>query len=345
MHLKLLLLNRMCANALKRTYYTVGSRDPLKKNSVARQIQAKIKATGPITVADYMKEVLVNPLGGYYMHKNTLGAEGDFITSPELSQVFGELIAVWFLNEWSKAGSPKPIQIVELGPGRGTLCNDILRVFQHFRILEHSTIHLVEASPLMGDSQSKLLCKESHAVSDKNDVRYREGVSHNDVPISWYSHLKDVPHGFTLLVANEFFDALPVHKFVKTDRGYRELLVDLDPKDDQVFRFVTSPSETPVLKLFLRNGEWREQFEASPQTLMMAKEIATRVEFDGGLALIADYGHEGEGTDTFRAFRKHQLHDPLIEPGTADITADVDFQALKEVYIWIWCLEKYTVAF
>jgi len=326
-----------------RSYYTVQSSKVAKPhNEFTKQLYSRIKVGGPITVADYMKEVLTSPAGGYYMYNDVFGQGGDFITSPELGQIFGEMIAIWFLNEWSKAGSPKPIQIVELGPGRGTLCQDILRVFGHFRLLEDSTVHLVEISPYLSDLQARRLCLPSeinietteHAEQkenkNKDSLSYREGKSTSGVPIAWYKHLDDVPNAFTLLVAHEFFDALPIHKFQKTDQGYREVLVDIDPATELNFRFVLSTAETPVGKLFIKSDETRPHLEVSPESLSLAQKISAKLERYGGLALIADYGHEGEGTDTFRAFKKHEQHDPLVEPGSADLTADVDFTALKK---------------
>lgn len=317
-----------------RNCYTIQSGKAVRpQNEIIKQLRTKIKAVGPITVADYMKEVLINPLAGYYMHTDVLGQAGDFITSPELGQIFGEMVAVWFLNEWSKAGSPKPVQLVELGPGRGSLCQDMLRVFEHFRILENGSVHLVEVSPYLSDLQARRLCLPSEIKlnRDKNCTVYQEGKTSNGVSIKWYKSLDDVPNGFTLLIAHEFFDALPVHKFERTKDGYREVLIDMEPNLENNFRYVLSNKETPIGKLFIRQKEARSHLEVSPESLVLAQKIGRRIEKHGGLVLIADYGHNGSGTDTFRAFKSHKLHDPLIEPGTADLTADVDFQALLEV--------------
>lgn len=351
-------------------------------------------------------------------------AGGDFITSPELGQIFGEMIAVWFLNEWSKIGSPKPFQIVELGPGKGTLMQDILRVFGHFDVLKNSSIHLVEVSPRFSALQAMKLCTSTEIVQEQNSGVYRKGVTKEGVPVNWYSQFEDTPKGFSLLVAHEFFDALPVHKFEKTSDGYREVLIDvtgdnmdemdqkgmnkannnvekdiainIQTKPNQVemnqtysneskinetanqtinnqiradqtlnnqtinnqihadqtlnnqtlstqsqsnkhtsssqpyFRYVLSKNPTPASKVFLSSDEIRQHVEFSPQTLVICEEISKRIEEHGGLALIADYGHNGESKDSFRAFKKHKLHDPLVEPGMADLTADVDFAAVKK---------------
>ncbi|KAK5638233.1 hypothetical protein RI129_012528 [Pyrocoelia pectoralis] len=289
----------------------------LSNFSIKQQIITKIKVRGPITFAEYMKDVLLNPQGGYYMHRDVFGDKGDFITSPELSQMFGELLAVWFINEWSKAGSPKPLQIVELGPGRGTLCYDMLRVMSRFNLLDKTSVHLVEVSPHLTKLQADLLCSN--------------GAASFGVPISWHKHLKDVPDQFAFYLAHEFFDALPIHQFKKTEHGYREILIDVDPVQESKLRFVLSPTETAVGKFFLSTDESREFVEVCPEGLTLAEGLAKRIESYGGLGLIVDYGHEGQGRDTFRAFKNHKLHDPLIEPGTADLTADVDFEAMKKV--------------
>lgn len=320
---------RLTRNMRNYCFVSIKSDAVKKELNLCKQLRGKIKSAGPITVADYMKEVLVNPIGGYYMHKDVFGHEGDFITSPEISQIFGEMIAIWFLNEWSKCGSPRPFQIVELGPGRGTLCQDILRVMDQFKALKGVEVNLVEVSPLLSDLQSRRLCFNSN--HSPKEVVYRDGIAMQGNPIRWYRHLDDVPKGvFTLLVAHEFFDALPIHKFEKTDKGYRELLVDIDPENDSKFRLIISNEETAMQKIFTATNDPRQHIEISPESILTVQNIARRVEQDGGLALLADYGHVGDKSDTFRAFRKHKLHDPLLEPGTADLTADVNFSDLKK---------------
>lgn len=175
-----------------RNYYNVKRKVTVEEDFLAKHIHQKIRIKGPLTVAEYMKEVLTNPMAGYYMHKDMFGDTGDFVTSPEITQMFGEIIAVWFLNEWQKMGSPKPVQIVELGPGfkfvmflrmlvnyyiflgRGTLSNDILRVFSHFKALHKASLHLVEVSPTLSDIQARQLCQETNP-SPENSTVYKRG--------------------------------------------------------------------------------------------------------------------------------------------------------------------------
>nr|SVE74196.1 EOG090X06OK [Daphnia barbata] len=296
-----------------------------------RQIEARILAGGPITVADYMKEVLTNPTAGYYMNRDVFGQKGDFITSPEVSQMFGELIAVWLVNEWNKCGRPKPFQLVELGPGRGTLTSDILRVFSKFKIAHSDfAVSLVEVSPYLSKVQEKQLCTiQTKAASElsEDSQHYKEARSLYGPPVRWYSHITDLPRTFTLFVAHEFFDALPIHKLVKVDGGWREVLIDLN-RENVTLRYVLSRDRTPAC-LYCHNNETRKELEVSPQSLVITQIMASRIHQNGGVALVIDYGHEGDKTDTFRGFKNHKLHDPLVEPGTADLTADVDFAALK----------------
>ncbi|KAJ8964974.1 hypothetical protein NQ314_004491 [Rhamnusium bicolor] len=317
-----------------RNYYTVKRKVIKDENYIARHISQKIKVKGPLTVADYMKEVLTNPLAGYYMHRDMFGESGDFVTSPEITQMFGEMLAVWFLNEWQKMGSPKPLQIVELGPGRGTLSNDILKVFNHFNALHSASLHLVEVSPVLSDLQAKLLCPQTNLCDDTSAV-YRKGISRHGNPVYWYKQLSDVPYKFTLIIAHEFFDALPIHKFHKTYNGYREVLIDIDLSDKKAaeprFRYVVARQPTPMLKVLVKPNESRDHVEVSPDSLLIYRQMCKRIKSSGGIALICDYGHDGTGTDTFRAFKKHNQVDPLLMPGSADLTADVDFSLIKEV--------------
>jgi NADH dehydrogenase [ubiquinone] 1 alpha subcomplex assembly factor 7 len=307
--------------------------------SLVKQIEAKIKMTGALTVANYMKEILTNPGAGYYMSKkDVFGQEGDFITSTEITQIFNELVAVWCLNEWYKIGSPSPLQLVELGPGKGTLIKDIIKVFAHFKASSNLSIHLVEISPSLSKLQSQLLCVASQEVEETEETKYyRRGETVSGIPIFWYRQIQDVPNSFTIVLAHEFFDALPIHKFQKDKDGlWKEVLVDadLENKEQLVLRHVLSRGETPASKVFTIKGgadEKRDHVEVSFESEIILEHLAERIEDYGGFGLIIDYGHLGDKTDTFRAFRKHQLHDPLIDPGTADLTADVDFKKMKSV--------------
>lgn len=310
---------RVCSSKIKK-----------KSNvSLANFIKSKISLTGPITVAEYMKIVLTNPSGGYYMKRDVLGKNGDFITSPEISQLFGEMVAVWIINEWQKIGSPKPLQLIELGPGRGTMMADILRVFNSLQLSEFISCHLIEISPELSKIQDQLLCVESKDHKESS-LSYKSGITKNNVAVSWYVNIHNVPRKFSFVLAHEFFDALPVHKFQKSNMGWREVLIDIDDNNATKFKYIMSGSSTPASKLFIKENETRDHVEVSPQSSVIMQHIADRLEDDGGLALVVDYGHDGTKTDTFRGFRNHQLHDPLEEPGSADLTADVDFSYLRE---------------
>ncbi|KAJ3606578.1 hypothetical protein NHX12_026099 [Muraenolepis orangiensis] len=302
-----------------------------------RHLLSKIKATGPISVAEYMREALTNPVMGYYVKNDMLGPEGDFITSPEISQVFGELLGIWCISEWMGAGSPNRLQLVELGPGRGSLTNDILRVFGQLRSALGQTevsVHLVEVSPRLSQVQAQLLLpaeQSQQAASDDQPV-YRQGTTAAaGLPVSWYQRLEDVPRGFSVFLAHEFFDALPVHKFQRTPRGWREIMVDVDPEKKDELRLVIVPAPTLASSIFIQADEKRDHVEVCPGGGVIVQQLANRIAEDGGAALIADYGHDGTKMDTFRGFKGHQLHPVLEAPGTADLTADVDFGYLRRM--------------
>ncbi|XP_046388342.1 protein arginine methyltransferase NDUFAF7 homolog, mitochondrial [Ischnura elegans] len=306
------------------------------KEDLSRQLAARIRMMGPIPVAEYMREALTHPTLGYYTTRSEVfGKTGDFVTSPEISQLFGEMVGVWCLNEWRKVGSPKPVQIVELGPGTGSLAEDILKVWCH---LEGNdvTLRLVEISQSLIKRQAQRLCGENVALEKIPPEGLK--TSRGDVPVQWYSAVDDVPvDSFTIFLAHEFLDALPIHKFQFTEDGWREVLVDTtkdSSPETPKFRFVISRNETPASKIFLKNGIVGRQpgvvREVSPAALALGYQLATRIEEDGGFVLIADYGHLGEKGDTLRAFSNHKLHDPLENPGKADLTADVDFRRLQD---------------
>ncbi|CAH6779623.1 protein arginine methyltransferase NDUFAF7, mitochondrial [Phodopus roborovskii] len=311
--------------------------EPAESNRVTpmlRHLIYKIKSTGPITVAEYMKEVLTNPVKGYYVHHDMLGEKGDFITSPEISQLFGELLGIWFVSEWMTSGKNTAFQLVELGPGRGTLTGDVLRVFSQLgSVLKNCdiSVHLVEVSQKLSEIQALTLTEEKIPLErDAESLVYMKGVTKSGIPVSWYRDLKDVPKGYSFYLAHEFFDTLPVHKFQKTRQGWREVLVDIDPQVSDKLRFVLAPCTTPA-EAFIQHDEQRDHVEVCPDAGVIIQELSQRIALTGGAALIADYGHDGTKTDTFRGFCGHQLHNVLIAPGTADLTADVDFSYLHRI--------------
>ncbi|KAM9356205.1 protein arginine methyltransferase NDUFAF7, mitochondrial isoform 1-T1 [Pholidichthys leucotaenia] len=305
------------------------------RSSMLRHLTSKIKSTGPITVAEYMREVLTNPVMGYYVRNNMLGPEGDFITSPEISQIFGELVGVWIISEWMGAGRPKQLQLVELGPGKGSLAADIIRVLDQLRSVLGGalvSLHLVEVSPALSLLQAQNLTGERNREADSEDEPvYRHGETAAGLPVSWYRRLEDVPAGFSMFVAHEFFDALPIHKFQRTEKGWREVMVDIDPERPDALRFVVAPTPTLALSALLQAGERRDHVEVCAEGGVIVQQLSRRIMEDGGAALIADYGHDGTKTDTFRGFKGHQLHDVLSSPGSADLTADVDFGFLRRM--------------
>jgi len=281
-------------------------------SELAARLLRRIARQGPITVAEYLAEALTHPRDGYYMSGDPFGARGDFVTAPEISQMFGELIGLWCAETWQRLGAPAALTLVELGPGRGTLMADLLRaarVLPEFR--DALDLHLVEVSPALRALQAQSL----------------EGV-----PAAWHDSLAEVPEGRPLLVvANEFFDALPVRQFERTPEGWRERLVGLAPEGDAL-AFGLSPPATHAEALLpeaLRGAGPGAVAEVAPAALSLAAEIGRRLATDGGAALIVDYGYAvPDGRPTLQALRRHAAQDVLAEPGLADLTAHVDFGAL-----------------
>jgi NADH dehydrogenase [ubiquinone] 1 alpha subcomplex assembly factor 7 len=277
-----------------------------------KEIRRLIAAAGPMPVAEYMRLCLTHPQHGYYVTRDPFGAGGDFITAPEISQMFGELIGVWLAAVWARMGAPENVRVIELGPGRGTLMIDALRaarVVKGFR--EAIVLHLVEISPALQKLQQQRL----------------EAL---DVPILWHTTLDDVPGGPSLIVANEFIDALPIHQAVKHPDGWRERAVEIGP--DGKFRFglvrETMPHFDTGLPRALRQSPSDSIFEWRADSI--ALELGRRTRRDGA-ALILDYGHIKYALgDTLQAVAGHAYADPLRAPGEADLTAHVDFEALAQ---------------
>ncbi|WP_029352498.1 SAM-dependent methyltransferase [Bosea sp. 117] len=282
---------------------------------LAARLARDIAATGPMTVADYMERCLFDPVDGYYTTAEPFGAKGDFVTAPEISQMFGELIGLWAADTWTRLGSPTPFVLAELGPGRGTMMADMLRATRIVPgFLAAARIHLVEASERLREVQRATLSSER---------------------IAWKVSLTELPAGPLVLVANEFFDALPIRQFARTPEGIAERMIGLDG-ERLAFGLRPGARLDEVAQARLAAASAGAILELCPSGLTMAAEIAARIARDGGAALIVDYGHAGAREpaggfgDTLQGLRAHAYDDPLAHPGTADLTAHVDFGALGD---------------
>lgn len=273
-------------------------------------IKDEIRTQGPITIARYMDLALGHPKHGYYIKRDPFGENGDFVTAPEICQVFGELVGLWSAELWHQMGAG-PIQIVELGPGRGTLMADFLRSTKHIdEYHAHMSVHMVETSPHLQDAQY-------HALRELHDR------------LEWYDRIEDVPEGPTIFIANEFFDALPIRQHMQTEDGLKERLIGLDEEGDLQFIMEAGGLSLAKGEETIAKGT---VIESCPAAKHIMGEIAQRVKQHGGGALIIDYGYLGEShQDTLQALKNHAFHNVLNEPGEADITAHVDFATLLEV--------------
>ncbi|MEI8395687.1 MAG: SAM-dependent methyltransferase [Rhodospirillaceae bacterium] len=274
----------------------------------------RIRIDGPISVAEFMATALGHPEHGYYMTADRFGTAGDFVTAPEISQMFGELIGLWCADYWQRMGCPAPFTLVELGPGRGTLMADALRAVSGVMpaFVAACRLHLVETSPLLRRRQGEALARfQPH----------------------WQDRLSEVPDGGPLLlVANEFFDALPVRQFERTSHGWSERLIGAAERN--TLHFVLGPPNGPTSLMIpprLRAAEipLGTVIDLAPVGNAVALELGRRLTRAGGAALIIDYGHTAPvPTDTLQAVRHHTPVSVLESPGEADLTTHVDFAAL-----------------
>jgi NADH dehydrogenase [ubiquinone] 1 alpha subcomplex assembly factor 7 len=275
------------------------------------EIRRRIAAAGPMPVAEYMALCLADPEHGYYTTRDPLGLRGDFITAPEVSQMFGELIGLWMTAVWKQMGAPQNIRIIELGPGRGTMMKDALRAVQVMPAFRDALVlHLVEISPALEAQQERTL----------------EQLS---IPMFWHPALEDVPKGPAIIVANEFFDALPINQAVNIEGGWHERRIKIDSAGN--LAFTVAPHPMPHFEMLLppaaRAAPAQSIFEWRTETVAM--EIGRRIADHGGAALIIDYGHaESAVGETLQAVGQHAYADPLTAPGNIDLTAHVDFQTL-----------------
>ncbi|MFC3629595.1 class I SAM-dependent methyltransferase [Paracoccus angustae] len=261
-------------------------------------IAARIRAAGPITLADYMEICLLHPRFGYYATRDPFGAKGDFTTAPEIHQMFGELCGLALAQAWMDQGRPAPFTLAEPGPGRGTLMADMLRAIRLVPgMAEAARVALIEASPHLRRIQRNRLGPAAHLDS-----------------------VEELPDKPLFLIANEFFDALPIRQYQRTEAGWAERMVGLS---DDGLRFGLGPVvQVP------RSGRPGDVVEECPAAPAIVEAIARRIAAHGGAAILVDYGGWNGYGDTFQALRDHAPEDPLARPGEADLTAHVDFAPL-----------------
>jgi SAM-dependent MidA family methyltransferase len=277
---------------------------------LARLLAERIRETGPITVADYMAECLLHPVHGYYTTRDPFGTAGDFTTAPEISQMFGELLGLALAQSWLDRGSPTPFTLAELGPGRGTLMADILRATRGVPGFHAAAqVVLVEASPVLRQKQQKTISRG------------------DDLGLRWIEAAGDLPEQPLFMVANEFFDALPIHQYQFVKGGWHERLIGLQ---DGALAFGLAEGTTLPGTMAMRQHEEGMVIEENRIGRFMMRQVHHRLYHHGGVALVIDYGDWRSRGDTLQALRRHAFDDPLAHPGEADLTAHVDFEPLAE---------------
>lgn len=334
------------------------SRGPLK--GVANLLDfflEMIKTTGPLSLSAYMRQCLTHPDFGYYTTRNPLDAAGgDFITSPEISSVFGEMIGIWLYTVWCSQDKPKSIRVIEFGPGRGTLMHDLMTVFHKFAQIDVEII-LIEASPVLRKEQWSQLCSPSSPFeTDANG--FNTSTTKWGTKVKWVDTERDIEtidDVANYVLAHEFFDALPIKSFSRTENGWRELLVEHtasvintqpklpsseEPKFSEEleteFHLTVSPKETnaslvPSLSTRFRDMPVGSRIEVCPDAELYLHKIVDLVK-EKGAALIIDYGLANEvPQNSLRGIYKHKFVSPFYKPGDVDLSIDVDFENLRSV--------------
>eukprot|EP00210_Caulerpa_lentillifera_P000865 g836.t1 len=325
---------RMLLNSSSFPYSTT-TKEP--ETPLTKHLKTKIlMGGGPLTVSQFMREALTNPKFGYYMNRDVFGEKGDFVTSPEVSQVFGELLGIWSVLTWQQLGQPKPFKLIELGPGRGTLMADLLRGTQRFKpfLTALESVNLVELSPHLKLKQAETL--QCDPLSNSGTTSGITGTQ-----IAWYGTIDEIEKTCPeLILGHEFLDALPVHQFVKTSYGWREKLIDIAPDHDPLhFHFVLAPGVTPASAILpYKRLSWItsheqiniKELEIGSEMLSFGILISQRIEQVNGAALFIDYGKDNYYPSSLQGVKKHKIVHALESPGEADISVHVDFSAFKQ---------------
>lgn len=275
---------------------------------LVNHLKQKIDREGPLTLAVFLEEVLYHPQWGYYAQHHPIGKEGDYITAPEITQVFGELLALWAYTQWQNKGKLHPLALIELGPGKGTLMQDFLRVAQQYpAFIEGLHIYLLE---------------KNHRLR----AQQQEKLSSYQEKITWVESLEAIPPMPSLILANEFFDALPFQQFIYKQGRWWERYITHE-MNDFVYQEVSTSFQ---ISLSAQEGSVYEHCALGHD---FAHKIAERLRQAPGAALIIDYGYEGPALgDTLQGLRDHRYHSPFVDVGTADLTHHVNFGALQQIF-------------
>lgn len=273
------------------------------------RLKSLIQNDGPLDLATYMQLCLTDPDDGYYTTKKPIGRKGDFITAPEISQLFGELIGIWIIDTWQKLGAPSPFSLIEAGPGHGTLMADILRTIAKLSTPCSKAAHvrLIEISPPLKKIQ-------------------KDKLSAFDTPLTWHESTEDIGDDAFILIANEFFDALPINQYQFVEGQWAERAIGLSPENTLTWGLKPSKFNTTL------NPKPNDIFETSVSAQKRVVDLSKRIKTQNGAALLIDYGHLKSGFgDTFQAIKNHAYVNPLEDPGSADLTAHVDFDPFQQI--------------
>ena len=277
------------------------------------RITKHIKISGPLPLAEYMHWCMADPKDGYYANQTAIGAKGDFITAPEISQMFGEMIGIWAVETWEALDKPSPFNLVELGPGKGTLMLDLLRIGNAVpEFLKAAQVQMIETSEKLIETQKHTLKKHGN--------------------IAWHKSLQDTPNQETIIIANEFLDVLPIRQYIKTNNEWREHAIGLDDNEKLVWTLGSGTLNADSLPDGASSEPDGAVFEISTLREAFIANTAEFLKANKGAALFIDYGHGKTAFgDTVQAMRAHGFANILEEPGLADLTSHVDFDALAKI--------------
>ena len=260
----------------------------------------------------FMNEALYNRKNGFYMKKNPFGSKGDFITAPNLSILFSEMLSIWTISFWKNIKSPKQINLIELGAGNGQMIYDMINSFKNFpKFYKSCKFIILEKSPYLKKIQKKKL---------------------KNFKIKWIKNLSEIQKGINIFIANEFFDALPVKQFFKINNKWMERYVKLDNKNNKSFVNISLDIKKIEKKFGFKISSNQKVIEYSPMALEYLKSISKKINNKKGALLIIDYGYlEDSMKDTLIAIKKHKVIDLFKEFGNSDITYNLNYKLLKKI--------------